>query len=525
MQMVFVNGTIHTMEPDGSDATWARVLDGIIDHVGRGAPDVAGADVFDLKGRSLLPGFQDAHVHPPHGGMAMIRCDLHGLRDLGEYQAAIVAYGEAHTDRLWITGGGWPMETMPGGIARAEWIDAVLPDRPVLLTSSEGHAAWANTRALEIAGIDATTPDPPDGRIERDPDGTPNGTLQEGAEDLVARHAPAEDVADYVEAILAAQDHLIGLGITALQDAWVTDAMHEAYRSIASEGRLLQHVTGALWWDRSRGIEQLAGILDRSRQGVGRYVPAAVKLMIDGVCENGTAAMVAPYADTDDTGITFIDRETLLTAVPRIMASGLQPHFHAIGDGAIRDALDAVAGGDPSDIAHTRPHIAHIQVIDPADVGRFAHIGVAANAQALWACNDGCMRDLTAPRLGSERTAWQYPFRSLLDTGALLAGGSDWSVSTADVFAQIAVAVTRTARDNGGAFLPHQAITPYEALRAFTMGSAFVNHRDHLTGSIAVGKHADLVVASADPLVEHDIGGIEVDATFIRGEQVFGRDH
>jgi hypothetical protein len=274
-----------------------------------------------------------------------------------------------------------------------------------------------------------------------------------------------------------------------------------------------------LWWDRDRGVEQIDALIERSNHGSARFSPRAVKFMVDGVCENGTAAMLDPYEGVDDRGIQFIDRDILLEAVPRIMVAGLQPHFHAIGDRAIRDALDAVEAGDPDHAAVVRPHIAHIQVIDPQDVPRFGRLGVAANAQAFWACYDGCMIDLTAPRLG-DRTTLQYPFRSLIDNGAPFACGSDWSVSTADPFAQMAVATTRREGVQAEPFVPEQAITREEALRGFTMGSAWVNHREAESGSLVAGKVADMVVASENPLEADDLWGVTTEATFIGGVAV-----
>lgn len=517
MATVFTNGPIITLESSLPEADWLAVEGGQITGVGLGNPPTA-ADSYDLAGCCLLPGFQDAHVHPPIGGLAMNRCDLHEV-DPGDYLDTISSYAASHPDEPWILGGGWAMHDFAGGIALAAVLDAVVPDRPVLLHGTEGHGAWANTKALRLGSIDSATPDPDDGRIERFADGAPNGTLQEGAVALVERVIPPVSITDLRDGITSARRYLTGLGITAWQDAWVTPEAQAAYLALDRAGELRATVVGALWWDRDRGIEQLDEIIERSRQGSSRFLPQAVKLMVDGVCENGTAAMLAPYSGSDDRGIQFIDREILLEAVPQIMAAGLQPHFHAIGDRAIRDSLDAVAAGDPGDVAATRPHIAHIQVIDPQDVPRFGQLGVTANAQALWACNDGCMLDLTAPRLG-ERTLLQYPFRSLIDGGAYFACGSDWSVSTADPFAQMAVATTR--RDNSAAepFVPEQAVTRAEALHAFTMGSARVNHRETESGSLTAGKVADMVVASENPLTAPDLAAVAAEATFISGRAV-----
>ncbi len=521
MGTVFTNGIIHTMDEATEGPAWVAVDGGRIVAVGTGP--LPQGEVYDLAGRTLLPGFQDAHVHPALGGLALIRCDLHPSSTLSAFQAAVAGYAERHPDAPWILGGGWSMDSMPHGVARAEWLDAVVSDRPVLLHSSEGHAAWVNSRALDIAGINPATPDPPDGRIERDGNGAPIGTLQEGAVELVARHAPPDTVADLEAAILAAQRVLVGLGITGWQDAWVDETAHRAYRRLDSAGLLLAHVVGAQWWHRRRGLEQCDDLVERTRHGGRRYRPAAVKLMVDGVCENGTAALLDPYVGSDDRGLSFIPREILLEVVPRLVAAGIQPHFHTIGDRAVSDALDAIAGSEPAARDRVRPHLAHVQLIADTDVARFAELNVTANVQAFWACQDACMTDLTIPRLGAERAQRQYRFRDLADAGVRLAFGSDWSVSTANPFEQMAVAVTRQDAPGAEPFLPAQALRVDEVLWGFTMGSAYVNHRDGISGSITPGKMADLIVVDADPRREPDLAAISVDATFIGGVLVAGR--
>lgn len=518
--IVITNGTIRSMDPDLPQPDWVEIQDGKVRAVGTGTPP-EGA-ILDLAGRTLLPGFHDAHVHPSLGGLALIRCDLHNLNTVEDFVTEVGRYAADNPDAPWILGGGWSMEDVPGGVARAEWLDAVVPDRPVYLGSSEGHASWANSRALELAGIDANTVDPTDGRIERDTDGSPNGTLQEGAAYLVARVLPPTTQTEAAAGILAAQSLLLSLGITTFQDAWVEKATHEAYLSLDRSGKLTAKATGSLWWDRDRGLEQLPELIDRFGEVGSRYRPGSIKFMVDGVCENGTASMVHPYVGThDDCGLVFIPRDTLLEAVPLAMAAGIQPHFHAIGDRAIRDALDAVAAGDPADAKKVRPQIAHVQVMDPADIERFAQLHVAANAQMLWACNDDTMLDLTAPRLGEDRNRWQFPFRSLIDAGAHFACGSDWSVSTADPFPQIEVAVTRLMPGMDLPFQPEQAITVEEALRGFTVGSAWINHEEANSGSITPGKAADLVVLNQDPLSAKDLPATRVELTLVGGEVVF----
>jgi predicted amidohydrolase YtcJ len=487
--------------------------------------------VIELGGRTVLPGFQDAHVHPIGAGLEALRCSLHGQRGLDAYLAAVAEYAARRPDTEWITGGGWSMDDFPGGTPRAEDLDRAVADRPAFLPNRDGHGAWVNSLALERAGITAETPDPPDGRIERDPDGSPSGTLHEGAAQLVERLIPVDTEAEMLDALAWAQAALHRLGITAWQDAWVLRDMIDVYRRFAEGGRLTARVIGAHWWDRTRGPEQIEPWLAMREQGaVGRFAVTSVKLMLDGIVENFTAAMSAPYLDgtgnpTSNSGIDFIAPDVLADVVTRIDALGFQPHFHAIGDRAVHHALDAVAAAraanGPSD---TRPHVAHIQVIHPDDIARFAPLGMVANAQPYWAVHDGQMDRLTIPFLGPERSTWQYPFGSLLRAGARLAMGSDWSVSTADPLVQIEVALNRVSDANRDRepFLPGERLTLDEALAAFTIGSAYVNHLDGETGTLEVGKLADLIVLDRDIDAPDagPLGDARVIGTFVEGEAV-----
>jgi len=425
------------------------------------------------------------------------------------------------------------MADFENGTPRREDLDAIVPDRPVFLPNRDGHSAWVNTKSLELASVNRDTADPADGRIERDPDGAPTGTLHEGAVNLVERLLPAMTDEQRDEGLRLGQAYLHSLGITAWQDAIVPPAEQAAYRRAAEQGWLTARVEAAMWWDRERGEEQVEELIERSRTGsVGRLRSNSVKLMQDGVLETFTAAMLEPYLERGGgpgarRGIEFIDPEVLKRAVTRIDAAGLQPHFHAIGDRAVRSCLDAVATAravnGPTD---TRPHIAHIQVIHPDDVPRFAALGVVANAQPLWACHESQMDELTIPFLGPERSAWQYPFASLLRSGSRLAMGSDWSVSTPNPLEEIEVAVTRVApefRDRATPFLPQEALSLVDAIEAFTLGSAWVNHLDADTGSIVVGKLADLAVIDRDVFARDagPIGEARVIATFVGGAAVF----
>jgi predicted amidohydrolase YtcJ len=487
----------------------------------------------DVAGGLLAPGFTDAHVHPIQGGLERLRCDLSEHETREDYLAVVRAYADGHPEASWILGGGWAMPAFPGGTPLAADLDTVVPDRPVFLPNRDHHGAWVNSRALEIAGITRETPDPPDGRIERDADGHPTGTLHEGATALVSRHLPRTTGADYRAALLAGQAYLHSLGVTSWQDAIVgsyagMDDPGSTYVEAAASGELRSHVVGALWWERRQGMEQVADLVGR-REALtgGRFRATTVKVMQDGVAENGTAALLEPYLDrcghaTDNRGHSFLDAQAVKDAVAALDSAGFQVHVHTIGDRAVRETLDAMAGTDPA----RRHHIAHLQLIHPDDVPRFAELGVAANMQALWACHDDQMADLTLPFLGEERSTWQYPFGDLHRAGARLVAGSDWPVSTPDPLAAIHTAVNRTTYGDGGRagtepFLPEQALPLEVAFAAYTSGSAWVNHRDD-AGVIEVGAVADLVVLDRDPFAEppEEIGTARVVSTWVDGDIV-----
>ncbi|WP_406470961.1 amidohydrolase [Streptomyces sp. NBC_01615] len=535
--LLFTGGPVLT--PEGPRASAVAVTGERITAVG-GAEvlELRGprTEVVDLAGRLLLPGFQDAHVHPLPAGLELTQCDLTGTKTAAETLAAVRAYADAHPEREWITGGGWSMEAFEGGTPTKELLDAVVPGRPVYLPNRDHHGAWVNSRALALAGITRDTPDPADGRIDRDASGEPSGSLQEGAMQLVGRLTPPATPADRLAALLHAQSRLHALGITAWQDALVGDFLgmedpSGAYLTAARDGSLTARVVGALWWDRERGPEQIPELVERrAASSHGRFRAGSVKLMLDGVAETGTAALLDPYLDrcgcaTANRGTSFLDADQLPKYVTELDALGFQCHFHALGDRAVRDALDAIeaarAANGPSD---TRPHLAHLQVVHPADVPRFARLGATANIQPLWAAHEPQMDELTIPFLGPERAAWQYPFGALLRSGARLAAGSDWPVSSPDPLQGIHVAVNRVAPDAGDTpvFLPAERIGLAEALVAYTAGSAYVNHLDD-TGEVRAGALADLVVLDRDPFdgAAEAIGDTRVAQTYVGGARVY----
>jgi len=502
--------------------------------------------VIDLRGRLALPAFGDAHVHPVSGGLESLRCNLLGLRTRHECLDTVADYCSALPAGGWVLGGGWTMSAFPGGLPTAADLDAVTGGRPAFLPNRDHHSAWVNTAALRLAGIDADTPDPIDGRIERDESGQSTGTLHDGAMRLVAERVPSTSPAELVAGLVAGQTHLHSLGITSFQDACVGAAgelgmpdSFDAYLMAADYGMLSSHVVGALWWDRTRGLDQIDDLLARREQASdGQFRATTVKLMLDGVCETFTAAMSSPYLDrhghsTGHQGRLFTEPEVLREATQRLGAAGFQLHFHAIGDHAVSTALDVIEALPAAQRQAARHHVAHLQFITPRDMGRFSALGAVANFQPLWATADPQMEELTIPFVGAERSAWQYQIGSLVRQGTRIAFGSDWPVSSADPLQEIHVAVNRVLSASLGRrgepectdpFQPEQAITVDAAIDAFTSGVAFVNHSEDVAGRLLPGLRADVTVLDQDlfAIPARDIGSTSVVMTVAGGTVVHG---
>ncbi len=501
----------------------------------------ASTRVVDLQGALVAPGFQDAHIHPVGGGIELLQCNLTDAENADDALRLIAAYADANPDS-WILGGGWSMDHFAGGAPTRTALDAAVGDRLVFLSSRDHHSVWASSAAIRLAGLDATTPDPADGRIEREADGFPAGTFHEGAADLFANVRPEGDDDLSYAGLLKAQDELLKLGITGWQDAMIGAAAGltenlGAYRRALDEGTLIAHVVGAQWWSRSDGAEQVAEMIARRDEiaalGTDRFQLGTVKIMVDGVAENHTAAMKAPYRDshghdTDNTGLSFIDAGLLRGYVTALDREGFQVHFHALGDRAVQEALDAVEAAreanGPSDGRH---HLAHLQVVAEDDASRFAGLNATANLQALWACHEPQLDHLTLPFLQEGAVSRQYPFGDLARHGARLAAGSDWPVSSANPVEAMHIAVNRVSPGTddeplGGA---HQRLDLVTAFAAYPSGSAYVNHRDHDTGRIAAGYLANLVVLDPNPFAvpTEDIHRSEVVSTWVEGEPVYTR--
>ena len=533
--LVLRGGRIYTVDDRRSWAQAVAVDHGRIVYVGSDAGVAAfigsETEVVELSGRMVLPGFQDSHIHPISSGVEAAACDLNGLAGVAQYRAAINAYASANPDAPWILGGGWSMSVFgPGATPSRRILDEIVPNRPVYLSSQDGHTAWVNTVALELAGIDRNTPDPADGRIDRDPvTGEAIGSLQEGAMDLVASLIPPNTPQQNLAGLLYATRMLNSLGITAMQDAAVSPESLATYAEAERTGQLTLRVVTALRWDRGRDRSQLNELISLREQYRSRLIDTgSVEIMQDGVMENYTAAMLEPYLLPDGTrGIPMIDPQELKRIVSELDGAGFQVHFHAIGDAAIRQSLDAVeqARIDNGERGN-RHHISHLQLIDPADIPRFRELDVVANFQPLWAFADLYITELTLPFIGEQRARWLYPIRSVLDSGATVAFGSDWSVSSPNPFEQIETAVLRKDALNGDdvPFIPEERIDLASAIAAFTINAAFVNRLEQETGSVEAGKFADLIVLDQNlfDVAPEAISDTRVLLTLLQGRPVYG---
>ena len=540
---VFRNGTVFTADGRPPERRAVAVAEGRIAYVG----EEAGVARFvgprtrsvDLAGGLLLPGFVDAHVHMLEGGATLDACNLSGVRDEAGTLEAIARYAASHPDAAWIAGSGWALSAFPDANPRKELLDRIVPDRPVFLIAEDGHSAWANSRALAAARIDRTTPDPPRGRIERSGGrrpadatdfGEPSGTLREAA--LLPVQALAFDIGPLaaLRGLRRAVAQANQVGITSFVEARATVPAYDwAYRLLDAAGLLHARVLLSLWLDPERGDdEQLAELAARRQHDFTRHVRAgAVKLFVDGVAESRTAYLLEPYQGSGDRGTPNFAPDRLADLATRLDRDGFQLHFHAIGDAAVREALDAVAAARQRNGAGGARHqIAHLQLVDPADVPRFAALGVFADVQALWAFPGDYVTQLDVPALGAARSQRMYPIGSLARAHAPLAAGSDWPVSSMDPLAAIQVALTRSdpSRPDGAVLGAEQRTDLATMLAAYTIGGARLMNLEGETGSIAVGRSADLVVLDRDlfAIAPEEIAKAKVVLTLFEGRPVFG---
>ncbi|MGY4708363.1 amidohydrolase [Mycolicibacterium sp. CBM1] len=543
---LFTGGVIWTGTGTESDAL--LIVDGVVRALGEQARELAaGLDCehVDLEGGFLMPSFGDGHAHPLYGGLESVGPAVRGCGSIDEILAAVKKYADEHPDEEWIAGASYDGSLAEGGLFDARWLDSVVPDRPVALRAWDYHTMWVNTAALERAGITPDTPDPVLGEIPHRPDGSVLGTLREwGATDLVMSVMPPRDEQQRIDALGTAADYFLARGVTWVQDAWVEPGDVATYVAAARQGALRMRFNLALYADPRHFDTQIADYAQARREveeaGSPLLTAQTVKFFADGVVENETGALLAPYCSGlhshsggrepggsgANRGMQNWEGDSLAEAARRVDELGLQIHIHAIGDAAVRQALDAIEYVQAHNgTRDRRPVIAHVQLVDQADIDRFAALGAIPNMQPLWAQMDALMTVLTIPRLGVERADRQYQMQTLNQTGAALAFGSDWPVSSGAPLDGIAVAISRRTAEGQpeGGWTPHEIVPIERALSAYSGAVAYQAFAEERWGTITPGASADFVWLGRDPRSTPalELPALPVRATYLRGQAAY----
>ena len=542
--IVFTGGAVYRVTDSDPWATAVAISKNRITYVGDDAGAISSIGpntiVVKLNGKMLLPGFQDAHVHPVDSGMTYNQCAVFDLPELEDLLDAIKTCVDERPNAEWIVGAGWYVSTFaPTGRPPKGLLDAIAPDIPITLLSNAAHTVWANSAAIKRAGITSETKDPEGGRIDRDSEsGEPSGSFQESAMPLIQSFEPAITLKERIAGLAYAQQLFHSYGITGVHDSYVEVSREtaysnmEAYTAFSDQEGLKMHVVAAMLYDPTLPLEPQIELFKSLRESADRnHVSAtAVKILVDGVATSYSAAMLEPYADRLDEGIKgtpLIPRADLIDLVTRLDALGFQIHFHSIGDAATHYSLDALeVARTQNGLRDSRHHLSHIMAWDPTDFNRMADLDAIANFQALWASKGTHYEEITYVRMGEERSKYLYPINSLHKLGVHLAFGSDWYVTSANPLLAIEVAVTRLepGGDLTDPLLPAEAIDLATAIRAATLGSAYGNFLNKDTGSIEVGKLADLIVIDSNlfDIPTSDLSKARVMLTLFGGEVVFG---
>lgn len=515
----------------GRDGTIERFAALVIDDEGKIAQVLATGDRQprtdyreDGRGRTVVPGMIDSHVHVMGIGLSLLSLDLSDTRSLAEAQAKIAAYAAEHPDRPWIIGRGWNQELWGlGRFPTAAELDAAVPDRPVWLERVDGHAGWANSVALSAAGVNDKTPDPAGGRIERIAGSkAPAGVLVDAASALVARHVPPPRPEDMDLAFVLAQDKLLKNGVTAVADMGTSIENWMTFRRAGDEGRLIMRIMS---YADSVETMQLAGGPKPTVWLYGdRLRLNGLKLYLDGALGSRGAWLKAPYADAPgNTGLQLLNPTQLRNLMSRAAIDHFQVAVHAIGDAANAEVLNAIEEISETYGGDRRWRIEHAQVVDPADIARFAAHGAIASMQPVHQASDRLMAEA---RLGPDRLAGAYAWRSILSTGTPLAFGSDAPVEEPNPLEGIAVAISRTdaGSEPFGGWRPEEAIGREQALAAYTAGGAYAGFAEGRFGRLAVGERADFLVLDRDPLLANadEIRDIRILQTWVGGQRVQG---
>lgn len=530
--IVIRGGAIYTLDSARSWADAVATSNGKLVYVGdnKGAEAFIGKKtrVIELHGQMVLPGLHDCHVHPLSGAIEREGCDLGSCTDAQQILNAVKGYAAKNPSIKWVAGAGWKSPAFVDANPNKEELDRIIPDRPVFLISEDGHSAWVNSKALKLASISKDTPNPDSGLIERDASsGEPSGTLREGAISMVSKLLPSTTPEHRLELLKKIQSRMNAVGITTVEDAAVDEALLQTYAEADRLGALTLHVNAALETN-SASPEMQVVKLSKLRDGVRdckNLRAQTVKIFSDGVVESHTAALTDPYVDRPGTGILNYTPEALTQLITALDAAKFQIHIHAIGDRAVHCALDSLeSAAKMNGKRDSRHQIAHLQLVRPEDQQRFRQLSVIANFQPYWSVADDYMLKQTEPILGPERSKWQYPIASLANSGAVVVAGSDWPVTTFNPFEEMEVAVTHQSPGmHRSTWNPIQRVPLTTILPSYTAAGAFACLQEGHTGSLEVGKSADLIVLNQNlfAIPEDQIHSTKVLLTLFAGKPVY----
>jgi len=492
--------------------------------------------VIDAQGRLVLPGFTDSHIHFLDGSLSLTGVQLEDAKNLDEVLARVKSYAAEHPDVPWILGRGWPYTLFTDGLPNKSMLDKVLADRPVYLESFDGHTWWANSKALQLAGVTASSPNPAGGEFVRGNGGEPTGAVKEDAADAVMRRAIPQPRRELVLTALRQGMHeanRVGLvagispgGVSAVGGDF---AVLDVYDELRKRGELtLRFYIASRMEPPAFSAETLGKIEQARRRYHDEWISAgAAKVFLDGVIESHTAAMLDPYADDPQvSGSLWWDPQKYKAAVLQLDKQGIQIYTHAIGDKAVRLALDAYEDAAKKNHTHdARPRIEHIETVSAPDIVRFGSLGVIASFQPLHAYPDDDLTKFWIPHVGPERSQRGWVWRSIEKSGGTLAFGSDWPIVTLNPWPGVQNALTRQTieGDPPGGWLPHERISLEDAIRAYTLNAAFAAKREKTTGSLERGKLADLIILSQDLFMIEptEIGKTQVLLTMVGGKVVY----
>ncbi len=532
--VIVVNARVYTVNPQ---QPWAEAI------AVRGDKIVAVGDkakidsyrgkttkVIDAQGRLVLPGFTDCHIHFMDGSLGLTRVDLNEAGSVAEIQKRVKTYADAHPSEPWIQGMGWTYPTFkPSGLPDKKILDEVVPDRPVYLIAFDGHSSWANSKALAMAGIDRNTPDPPNGKIVRDEKGEATGALKESAGDLIDAKIPKPTRQQRLDALRKGIHEANRVGLVRVHSAGQDFEYLDLYDELRKQGELTLRFYVAYFLDPPGLTADINKKIDAARQQYNDdwISGGVIKTMLDGVVEAHTAAMLAPYSDDpSQSGKLFWDTDKYKAAIADLDRRGFQIFTHAIGDKAVRTALDAYQNAaETNRTKDARPRIEHIETISAQDIDRFGKLGVVASMQPLHSYPDEDTLSIWARNIGPERATRPWVWRSIELKGGALAFGSDWPVVTLNPWRGVQTAVTRQTEEGepSGGFVPQQRLSLEDTIRAYTLGAAFAGRREKTEGSLEPGKLADFIVLNHDlfKIEPSEIHKTEVLLTAVGGKIVY----